>query len=90
MAVLQMYPEAIVDGAQDYKNGYAEYVYLDQIRRTQQIVWYVEGPLSAQVLIESIDWLPEKPRGDYIKGFHALLVVTMKTINGFSTPAPAT
>ena len=90
IAVLQMYPEAVVDGAQDYKNGYAEYVYLDQIRRTQQIVWYVEGPLSAQVLIESIDWLPEKPRGDYIKGFHALLVVTMKTINGFSTPAPAT
>jgi len=90
IAVIQMYPEAIVDGAQDYKNGYAEYVYLDQIRRQQQIVWYVEGPLSAQVLIESIDWLPEKPRGDYIKGFHALLVVTMKTINGFSTPAPAT
>ena len=90
MAVIQMYPEAVVEGAQDYKNGYAEYVYLDQIRRQQQIVWYVEGPLSAQVLIESIDWLPEKPRGDYIKGFHALLVVTLKTINGFSTPAPAT
>ena len=89
IAVVQLYSEAVVDGAQDYKNGYAEYVYLDQIRRTQQIVWYVEGPLSAQVVIDSLDWLPEKPRGDYIKGFHALLIVTMKTINGFSTPAPA-
>ena len=89
-AVVQLYSEAVVEGAQDYKNGYAEYVYLDQIRRTQQVVWYVEGPLSAQVVIDSLDFLPEKPRGDYIKGFHAVLVVTMKTINGFSTPAPAT
>lgn len=88
LAVVQLYSETVVDGAQDYKNGYGEYVYLDQIRRQQQIVWYVEGPLSARVVIDSLDWLPEKPRGDYIKGFHALLIVTMKTINGFSTPAP--
>lgn len=86
-AVIQMYSEAVIDGAEDYKNAYGEYVYLDTLRRAQTPVWYVEGPLSALVIIESIDWLPEKPRADYIKGFHALAVVTMKTLNGFATPA---
>jgi len=85
-AIIQLYAEALVDGTQDYKNPYGEYVYLDNLRRAQTPVWYVEGPLSAQVIVESIDWLPEKPRSDYVKGFHALAVVTMKTLNGFATP----
>jgi hypothetical protein len=85
-AIIQLYAEALVDGTQDYKNPYGEYVYLDNLRRAQTPVWYVEGPLSAQVIVESIDWLPEKPRADYVKGFHALAVVSMKTLNGFATP----
>jgi hypothetical protein len=88
-AVLMLSSNNLVDGAEAWLDTYAEYYYLDQIRRNQTIVWYVEGPLSAQVLIESIDFLPERERGDFRKGYTALGVVTLKTINGFSYTIPS-
>ena len=85
--IISPYPWAVVEGAEAWFDPYMEYAFLDNLRRTQQIVWYVEGRLSAQVLIDSVEWCPIKERADYIKGFNAVLVITMKTINGF-TVAP--
>lgn len=84
MVVLQLYKVAVVDGGEAYYDPYGEYYYLDQLRRAKKIVWYTEGPLSAQVLIESIDWLPEKENPTYEKGYNSLAVVSLSTINGFN------
>ena len=87
--IISPYPWAVVEGAEAWFDPYMEYAFLDNLRRTQQIVWYVEGRLSAQVLIDSVEWCPIKERADYIKGFNAVLVITMKTINGFTVaPVP--
>ena len=89
MVVLSPYPDSVVEGADTWYDPYAEYYYLDNLRRTAQIVWYVEGNLSARVIIESMEWCPERQRGDYQKGFLGLIVATLKTINGFTYNAPS-
>ena len=89
MVVLSPYPDSVVEGADTWYDPYAEYVYLDQIRRNAQIVWYVEGNLSARVIIESVEWCPERQRADYQKGYLGLIVATLKTINGFTYQQPS-
>jgi hypothetical protein len=88
MVVLSPYPDSLVEGADTWYDPYGEYYYLDQIRRAANVVWYVEGRLSAQVIIESVEWCPERQRADYQKGYLGLIVATLKTINGFSYEAP--
>ena len=62
-------------------NPYEEYLFLENLRRTQTPVAYVEGPLVAPVVtVDSIDWLPHseedaKPE----RGFRADAVVYLKT-----------
>ena len=89
MVVLSPYPDSVVEGADTWYDPYAEYVYLDNIRRESRVVWYVEGNLSARVIVESVEWCPERQRGDYQKGFLGLIVATLKTINGFTYDAPS-
>jgi len=89
MVVLSPYPDSLVEGADTWYDPYAEYVYLDNIRRNAQVVWYVEGNLSARVIIESVEWCPERQRADYQKGYLGLIVATLKTINGFTYDAPS-
>ena len=89
MVVLSPYPDSVVEGADTWYDPYAEYYYLDQKRRKAEIVWYVEGNLSAQVIIESVEWCPERQRADYQKGYLGLIVATLKTINGFTYKSPA-
>jgi len=72
-----------------YYEPYFEYFRLDQLRRSQSIVTYQEGPLSALVLIRGIDWLPEKLQDPENKGYNSVAVVSLETINGFTyTPIP--
>jgi hypothetical protein len=89
MVVLSPYPDSVVEGADTWYDPYSEYAYLDEIRRNAQIVWYVEGNLSARVIIESLEWCPERQRADYQKGFLGLIVATLKTINGFTYQQPS-
>jgi len=89
MVVLSPYPDSVVEGADTWYDPYAEYYYLDNIRRNAQIVWYVEGNLSARVIIESVEWCPERQRADYQKGYLGLIVATLKTINGFTYQQPS-
>lgn len=88
MVVLSPYPDSVVEGADTWYDPYAEYIYLDQIRRNATVVWYVEGRLSAQVIIESVEWCPDRQRADYQKGYLGIIVCTLKTINGFSYSKP--
>ena len=89
MVVLSPYPDSVVEGADTWYDPYAEYVYLDTIRRNAQIVWYVEGNLSARVIIDSVEWCPDRQRADYQKGYLGIIVCTLKTINGFTYDAPS-
>ena len=87
-AVIQLFSTNVIDGLEQFIDPYAEYTYLDEIRRNQQIVTYQEGSLVANVIIESLDWLPHKRRDNYENGFEGDCVVTMKTIGGYVyTPA---
>jgi len=89
MVVLSPYPDSLVEGADTWYDPYAEYYYLDGYRRNATIVWYVEGNLSARVIIESLEWCPERQRADYQKGYLGLIVATLKTINGFTYQQPS-
>ena len=89
MVVLSPYPDSVVEGADTWYDPYAEYAYLDDIRRNARIVWYVEGNLSARVIIESVEWCPERQRADYQKGYVGIIVCTLKTINGFTYDSPS-
>lgn len=87
--VLSLFRSEDVEGQIAFYEPYFEYFRLDSLRRSQTIVNYIEGPLSAQVLISGIDWLPEKRQDPESKGYNAVAVVTLTTINGFVyTPVP--
>jgi hypothetical protein len=88
MVVLSPYPDSVVEGADTWYDPYAEYAYLDNIRRESRVVWYVEGNLSARVVIDSVEWCPERQRADYQKGYLGIIVCTLNTINGFTYDAP--
>jgi len=90
MVVLQLMRINYVNGAEIALNPYAEYYYLDQLRRSQTIVDYVEGPLHAKAIIDMMDWIPHSRQDIYTGGFQGDLVVTLKTINGFTVAEPQT
>lgn len=60
---------------------YEEYEYLESLRQSQQVIQYVEGPFTRDVLINSLDWLPnlEQYGGSY-SGFNAYLMVYMESL----------
>lgn len=81
-AVLNLFEPFEIEGSMVYQDPYVEYAALEALRQAQSIVTYVEGPFTAQVTIEMIDWLPERRRRTEIGGYHGDLVCYMKTISG--------
>ena len=60
---------------------YYEYDFLENLRQTQQIIKYVEGPFTRTVVITSLDWIPYAEQGNVSdwRGYNADLVVTLKS-----------
>jgi hypothetical protein len=88
--VIQLYDVVNVNGIDYTYDPYVEYLYLDNLRRSSQIVQYLEGPLSADVMIDNLRWQPVERRDNYEGGYRGNLVVTMKTLNGFTyNPRPS-
>ena len=81
-AVLLMYEPLEMEGQTIYMDPYTEYAYLEQLRQSQQVVTYVEGPFEALVTVDLIDWMPERRRAASIGGYHGNMVVTLKTVTG--------
>ena len=81
-AVILLYEPVEINGQINYVDPYEEYAFLEQLRQSQQIVTYVEGPFTAQVTIDVLDWLPERLRDIGSGGYHGDIVVYMKTIAG--------
>ena len=80
--VLLLYGTDDNRGADVYQNAYAELEYLENLRTTQTAVEYLEGPYSATVVVDEIDWLPFKesdanPAG----GFVGDCIVYLKTVD---------
>lgn len=88
--VIQLFDVVDVNGIVYAYDPYQEYLYLDNLRRSSQIVQYLEGPLSADVMIDNLRWQPMERRDNYEGGYRGNLVVTMKTLNGFTyNPRPS-
>ena len=80
--VILMYEPVEMDGSTIYLDPYDEYEFLEGLRQSQRIVTYVEGPYTANVTVDMIDWLPERRRRTEQGGFHGDMVVYLKTITG--------
>jgi hypothetical protein len=81
--VLQLFSVNVVDGQEVWVDPYDSFIFLENLRRSQQIVTYQEGPLTAQVIVDGIDWIPHKRRGGYENGFEGDCVAFLKTIGGY-------
>ena len=78
-----------VNGIDYTYDPYEEYLYIDNLRRNQSIVFYQEGPISADVIITDVRWVPYERRDNFQGGYRGNLIVKMKTINGFTlNPQP--
>lgn len=87
--VVQLADVVDVNGTIYTYDPYVEYLYLDNARRQQQTIQYIEGPLYADVVITDLSWVPYERRDVFLGGYRGNLVVTMKTINGFTyNPVP--
>jgi hypothetical protein len=75
--VLNMKDTAVELGQDISQFPYAEYAYLEALREAQEVVTYQEGPYSAQVTVDELDWLPYSLQNDN-PGFHGTLVVYLK------------
>jgi len=62
---------------------YQDFMFLQHLLVSQTVVEYREGPLSAYVVVEGLDWLPHKVSDNYERGFVGECVVTLKTIGGY-------
>jgi hypothetical protein len=81
-AVLLLYATVSNRGGDSYLNAYAEYQYLYNLRTTQTVVEYQEGPFSAMCVIDELDWLPFKEHdADPQGGFIGDLIVYLKTVD---------
>ena len=81
-AVLLMYEPYEVDGQIVYQDPYVEYEFLEGLRQSQTVVSFVEGPFSALVTVDALDWLPERRRPVSQGGYHGDMVVSLKTLSG--------
>jgi len=85
MVPIQLFSVNVIDGMEVFSDPYDSFMFLENLRRTQQIVTYQEGSLTADVIIETLDFLPHKRRGGYENGFEGDCVVTLKTIGGYNS-----
>ena len=78
--VLDLFGVANNAGQDTYIDPYAEKAFLENIRKAQLVVPYVEGPYSTLVTIEEIDWLPFKQRDATTEGgYQGDCIVYLKT-----------
>lgn len=71
-----------IQGGDFWYDPYVEKAFLENLRQTQQLFTYIEGPLSALCTVDEIDWLPEKYRdATEAGGFEGNLIVYLKTWN---------
>jgi hypothetical protein len=60
---------------------YAEYEYLESLRQEQVVVQYIEGPFVRNVLINSLDWLPNLQQiGGPYSGYNSYLIVYCESL----------
>jgi hypothetical protein len=80
-AVLRMWDVEEVYGQDVYFDPYVEKQFLENLRETQTVFTYVEGPYTSQyTTVDEIDWLPQKRRDMIVEGgFEGNLIVYMKT-----------
>ena len=82
--VVQLFSVNLVDGLEVFVDPYDSYAWLEQRRQDQEIMTYQEGPLSVQCIIDALDWLPHKRRGNYENGFEGDCVIYLKTISPYN------
>ena len=74
----------VVDGLETYADPYEQFMFLEDLRKNQTIVQYQESTLTANVVVDTLEWVPHKRQGNYEGGFEGDLVVTLKTIGGYN------
>ena len=74
----------------EFSDPYENFWYLQQLLQNQTIVPYVEGPLSANVVVQELDWIPMKLQDNYEQGFVGDCVIYLKTIGGYQYTPTAT
>ena len=81
---IQLHIVNIVDGMETYADPYEQFMFLEDLRQSQTIVTYQESTLTANVIVDTLEWSPFKRQGNYEGGFEGDLVVTLKTIGGYN------
>ena len=84
MVPVQLHTVNVTDGLETYVDPYEAFMYFENLRTSQAIVTYQEGTLTANVVVDTIDWIPHKRQGNYENGFEGDCVVTLKTIGGYN------
>lgn len=80
--VLRMWQLEDIYGGDFYWDPYVEKAFLENLRQSQTLFEYVEGPYSDLCTVDEIDWLPEKFRdANTAGGFQGNLIVYLKTWN---------
>jgi hypothetical protein len=60
---------------------YAEYEFLENLRQTQQVIQYIEGPFVRNGVIQQLDWLPNlEQNGGGTSGYDTDLIVYIQTL----------
>ena len=75
-------------GMDNYTDPYDDFLYLEGLRESQEIVTYIEGSLTAQCVVYQLDWLPYREMDEGPWGFDGLCVVYLKTVGGYSKHVP--
>lgn len=79
-AVLRMWQVQDAHGQDVFYDPYVEKAFLENLRTTQTVFQYQEGPFSALCTIDEIDWLPEKDRdADPGGGYQGNVIVYLKS-----------
>lgn len=81
---LQLHLVNMVEGMETYADPYEQFMFLENLRQNQTIVQYQESTLTANVVVDLLEWVPFKRQGNYEGGFEGNVVVTMKTVGGYN------
>jgi hypothetical protein len=78
--VLCLWKQVDNQGQDAFYDPYVEKAFLENLRRTQTVVEYVEGPYSTLAVVDEIDWLPFKERDQDVNGgYQGDCIVYLKT-----------
>jgi len=78
--VLRMWEVEDINGQDYYFDLYVEKAFLENLRETQTVFTYLEGPYSAQCTVDEIDFLPQKQRDASVEGgFEGNIIRYLKT-----------